>query len=139
MSFLDLQFSQKNEQKIRRYYYGTSSRIVFVCFLWELKTPKRHFEINWALKANIPNCYFLCKRIFKRVLFVLSESILVKLHTLVFTDCLIFKKNNTMWNTQYIDFEESSNLSSIHHCVTTTFSNFSCMFLNPNNCLQFEF
>ena len=29
--------------------YGTSSRIVFLCFLGELKTPKRHFEINWPL------------------------------------------------------------------------------------------
>ena len=28
---------------------GTSSRIVFVHFLGELKTPKRHFEINWPL------------------------------------------------------------------------------------------
>ena len=27
----------------------TSSRIVFVRFLGELKTPKRHFEINWPL------------------------------------------------------------------------------------------
>ena len=26
--------------------YGTSSRIVFVRFLGELKTPKRHFETN---------------------------------------------------------------------------------------------
>ena len=41
-----LQFSQKTNEKIRLYYYGTSSRIVFVCFLGELKTPKRHFEIN---------------------------------------------------------------------------------------------
>ena len=28
------------------YYYGTSSRIVFVRFSGELKTSKRHFEIN---------------------------------------------------------------------------------------------
>jgi hypothetical protein len=33
--------SSKNEQK-----NDTSSRIVFVRFLEELKTPKRHFEIN---------------------------------------------------------------------------------------------
>ena len=32
-------------------YYGTSSRNVFVCFLGELKTPKRHFEINWPLES----------------------------------------------------------------------------------------
>ena len=36
----------KNEQIIRLYYYGTSSRIVFVRFWGELKTPKRHFESN---------------------------------------------------------------------------------------------
>ena len=30
--------------------YGTSNRIVFVCFLGELKTPKRHFKINWPCK-----------------------------------------------------------------------------------------
>ena len=38
----------KNKQKIQLYYYfqGTSSRIVFVRFFGELKTPKRHFEIN---------------------------------------------------------------------------------------------
>ena len=44
----------KNEQKIRLYYYGTSSRIVFVRFLEELKTLKRHFEINWPLVV-LPN------------------------------------------------------------------------------------
>ena len=38
---------QKNEQK--NYYYGTSSRIIFNGFFEELKTPKRHFEINWPL------------------------------------------------------------------------------------------
>ena len=34
----------KNERKSSTYYYGTSSRIVFVPFLGELKTPKRHLE-----------------------------------------------------------------------------------------------
>ena len=46
MSVLYLQFSQNISKVIQLYYYGTSSRIVFVCFLGELKTPKRHFEIN---------------------------------------------------------------------------------------------
>ena len=41
ISFLFLQFSQKTKKKIRLYYHGTSSRIVFVYFLGELKTPKR--------------------------------------------------------------------------------------------------
>ena len=35
--------------QIQLFYYGTSSRIVFVRFLGELKTPKRYFEINWPL------------------------------------------------------------------------------------------
>ena len=37
---------KKRTKTIRLYYYGTSSRIIFVRFLGELKTPKRHFEIN---------------------------------------------------------------------------------------------
>ena len=49
MSFGYLQFSQKTNEKNWHYYYGTSSRIVFVRFLGKLKTPKRHFEINWPL------------------------------------------------------------------------------------------
>ena len=36
-------------KKVWLYYYGTSSQIVFVRFLGELKTPKRRFEINWPL------------------------------------------------------------------------------------------
>ena len=42
----------KNELKIQLYYYGTSSRVVFVHFLGELKIPKRHSEINWPLPTN---------------------------------------------------------------------------------------
>ena len=40
---------QKNDQKFWLYYYGASSRIVSVCLLGELNTPKRHFEVNWPL------------------------------------------------------------------------------------------
>ena len=43
----------KNEQKNQLYYYGTSSQIVFVRVLGELKTPKRHFEINWPLVVTM--------------------------------------------------------------------------------------
>ena len=57
MSFWYLQFSQKTNEKIRLYYYGTSSRIVFVRFLGELKTPKRHFEINWPLASQLSRSY----------------------------------------------------------------------------------
>ena len=55
MSFWYLQFSQKTNETIQFYYYGTSSRIVFVRFLGELKTLKRHYEINWILDWSHPN------------------------------------------------------------------------------------
>ena len=42
-----------SEKNPRLYYYWTSSRIVFVRFLGELKTPKRHFEINWHLVVHM--------------------------------------------------------------------------------------
>ena len=43
--------SPKNDQKksTLRQWYLSSSRIVFVHFLGELKTSKRHFEIKWPL------------------------------------------------------------------------------------------
>ena len=40
------QFSQKMNEKIQLYYYGSSSRIAFIRLSRELKTPKRHSEIN---------------------------------------------------------------------------------------------
>jgi len=39
----------KNEQKNSLNHYDTSGEIVFIHFLEELETPKRHFEINWSL------------------------------------------------------------------------------------------
>ena len=47
------QFFQKRTIKRKNsiwQYYDTSGRIVSVRFLEELKTPKRHFEINWPLE-----------------------------------------------------------------------------------------
>ena len=44
--FLYLLFFQKWMKKI---YYDTSSWIVFVHFFEELRTSKRHFDINWPL------------------------------------------------------------------------------------------
>ena len=35
--------------KYERTYYDTSGRLVFVRFWKKLKTPRRHFEINWPL------------------------------------------------------------------------------------------
>ena len=48
MSFWYLQFSQKTNEKIWLYYYGTQVEL-FLFLFGELKTPKRHFEINWPL------------------------------------------------------------------------------------------
>ena len=69
MYFWYVQFFQKTNEKIQPNYYDTSSRIVFVRFLEELKTPKRHFEMNWPL-VNLyatlhtsPNLTFLCKHL----------------------------------------------------------------------------
>ena len=46
MSFRYPQLSQKKNEKIRLYYYGTSSLIFFVRFLGELKTPKDISKLN---------------------------------------------------------------------------------------------
>ena len=43
---------KKQTKKIQLYFYEISSRIVFVLFLWVLKTPKIHFEIYWPLGKN---------------------------------------------------------------------------------------
>ena len=48
-------FFQKMNENNQPNYYGTSSWIVFVRFLKNLKTPKRHFEINWPLQKSIKN------------------------------------------------------------------------------------
>ena len=52
MVFLVSSIVQKKRKKNQLYYYGTSSRIVFVHFLGELKIPKRHFEINLPLEGD---------------------------------------------------------------------------------------
>ena len=57
--FWYLQFCQKRNKRIRLYYYDTSSRIVFARFLGELKTPKRHFEINSPLNVLVFSLIFV--------------------------------------------------------------------------------
>ena len=52
MSLWYLQFSQKSNKKKSTLLLGTSSPIVFVRFLGELKTPKRLLEINRSLRAT---------------------------------------------------------------------------------------
>ena len=45
MVFGVFDFLQKTNEKIRLYYYETSSRLVFVRFLEEIEDIKNHFEI----------------------------------------------------------------------------------------------
>ena len=52
----------RKTKKNQLYYYGTSTRINFVCFLGELKTPKRLFKINWPLNSS-------CKKLWKFLYF----------------------------------------------------------------------
>ena len=48
------------KKRTKKFYFTTMvpRRIVFVRFLGELKTPKRHFEINWPLERKL---FFLIK------------------------------------------------------------------------------
>ena len=39
-----IDFLQKMNEQIRRYYYDTSGRLVFVCFLEEIDDPKKPFR-----------------------------------------------------------------------------------------------
>ena len=59
MSFLVSSILPKKNEKIRIYYYGTSSWIGFF-FLGELKTPKRHFDDKWKFST------FYCQ-LFKKI------------------------------------------------------------------------
>ena len=88
MSFWYLQLSQKTNEKIRLYYYGTSSRIVLVRFLGELKTPKRHFEMNWPLVLAAWSIYilwisFIFNNFYEQYLVYINRIILF--HKLKFT------------------------------------------------------
>ena len=69
----------KNERKNSTLltYYGTSSRIVFVRFLDELKIPKRHFEINWPLKTLVGSTPHTSNKL-NLVFFVVSKNQLKK-------------------------------------------------------------
>ena len=58
------EFSQKMNKWIQLYYKDTSGWLVFFVFWKKLKTPKRHFEINFKtlarlkklLKSYCPDC-----------------------------------------------------------------------------------
>ena len=51
-------------------YYDSSDRIVFVCFLEELRIPKSPFEINWSLIGTTVK-----KGVFAEQVFVLGEQL----------------------------------------------------------------
>ena len=46
------QFFQKTNKKIQLNYYDTSGRIVFVCFLEELKTQKKTLQTSGPLARD---------------------------------------------------------------------------------------
>ena len=48
-AFIEFWGGKEKTFKVRLYCYGTSSRIIFVHFLGELKTPNKTFQINWPL------------------------------------------------------------------------------------------
>ena len=50
----------KNSTLLLHNMVHTSSPIVFNCFLGEMKTPKRHFEIEWPLNSKqiVPNVIY---------------------------------------------------------------------------------
>ena len=54
--FLSRRFLQTTNERILLYYYETSGWLVFVRFWRKLKTPKRHFEINWPLIVKNFTC-----------------------------------------------------------------------------------
>ena len=73
-------FLKKTNEKIRIYYYGTSSRIVFVSFLGESKTPKRLFEINWPLVVSeLVVCRKIDKEVFGASMLYIHELVLVQI------------------------------------------------------------
>ena len=79
--------------------YGTSIRIVFIRCLEELKTPKRHFDINWPLTVpKIPQWSHFLQNV---IWFSLCHSIFticnasVRLWELLFElNCEIISRNN---------------------------------------------
>jgi hypothetical protein len=82
--------------KLSDLYKGTSSRIVFVCFLEELKTPKWHFEINWPLLhlgsgvwLNFLSTRFSC-------LWLKLTTILIGLEQVMIEGCIIYS-GSSFW------------------------------------------
>ena len=125
----------KTNEKIRLYYYNTSGRIVFIrfFFLEELKTPKRHFEINWPLQEDTMSIWKVSSMVFQSAHYKRQED-----------DDL---ENNSMSEAAAAASIIKTPATTIHlpsetpqvriKKNTISFFNFSCMFLNPNNFFQF--
>ena len=71
---------KKQKTKIQLYYYCTSSRIVFIPFLGELKTPKRDFEIKWPLAPDLSEWWNYSLNIYTYIFFNLMETTQPKRH-----------------------------------------------------------
>ena len=94
-------------------YYDTSGQIVFIRFLEELKTQKRHFDINWPLTMpKIPQwSHFLPNVIW----FSLCHSIFMICMPLYV--CKIISINNL--NTKSNDIKKNMAPMHIAHCTVT--------------------
>ena len=105
MTFLYSQFSQNLNKKIQLNHYNTLGRLVFVHFLGELKTSKRHFEINWPLKTSF--CYSWKKSLNWQNIFhfILLK---VKLFKMSWKDTILFA-TNWAWITDLL-FEMHFNM-----------------------------
>ena len=79
MVFGVFDFLQKTNERIRLYYYDTSSGLVFVHFLEEIEdTKKNHFEIIWPLterKNLIMKIFRTCVCMSAGSLFLLCDRI----------------------------------------------------------------
>ena len=75
MSFWYLQVSQKRNKKIWLYYYGASSQIVFVLFLGELKTPKRHSKLTELYRMPRLLCLKCLKTKWDTILIIYKKNV----------------------------------------------------------------
>ena len=57
MYFWFLQVSQKTNEKNSTLLLWCLKSNCFCLFLGELKTPKRHFKINWTISKALKNCF----------------------------------------------------------------------------------
>ena len=113
MYFLYLQFSQKTNKKIWLYYYGTSSWIIFIRFLGELKAPKRHFKINWPL-VHTRN-FTVCMKIHKKVPLdrLSTHCVVPKLTHCLLNESIYQFSDARPWNSVESDMRKSFYISHV--------------------------